>query len=179
MKQLSSGVARILVGTVVLAALAILFMLPLAGRGSADTVVQEFQAKTSLNFGRIVALSGKDTVVAAPANDTTKIFGVVIDQNLAPVVVTTQNGQVYVATGGTYPVLVSDENGAIKSNDYISLSSTDGIGAKATASQTNILGQATSAFDGKNSVIAMKNVLCATNAKSIFWFSLLLRVMKF
>lgn len=153
MKQRSLGVVRKIKTRGLLTGLLTLTVLIFQAASLADAVVQGFTAQGDLQPGRIVALSGKSTVVAAPAKDTTQIYGVVVDPKTAPVVVSSQKDQVYVATAGSYPVLVSNENGAIKAGDFISLSSTDGIGAKATAVQSNILGQALSGFDGQHSVI--------------------------
>ena len=63
------------------------------------------------------------------------------------------NTKVFVATTGTYQVLVSTSNGSIKSGDYISMSNIDGIAAKASNTEPVILGKATSAFDGKAGVV--------------------------
>lgn len=145
-------------GGIIVAALAVFYMLPLGTvSGLADAVVQGFQAEGTLKPGRIVVLSGQNssTVKAAPAGDATKVYGVVVEQSTAPVVVSSQKSDVYVATGGTYPVLVSDENGPIVGGDYIALSSSaDGIGAKAIAGQLNIVGKALSNFDGQHGVIS-------------------------
>lgn len=153
MKQTFLGVAKGKTKKGFLTALAILIAVLFPAVSLADAVVQSYNAQGTLKPGRIVELSSKNTVAAAPAQDSTKIFGVVVDSAAAPVVVTTDTGKVYVATGGTYPVLVSNENGPIASGDYVSLSSTDGIGAKATDSESNILGQATTGFDGQKNVI--------------------------
>jgi hypothetical protein len=57
-----------------------------------------------------------------------------------------------VATGGSYPVLVSTENDKIKAGDYISISSISGIGVKAKDEPT-VLGKAIENFDGKTKVV--------------------------
>jgi hypothetical protein len=124
---------------------------------SADIILNSFKAKDSLAPGWIVALDQKDqnTILAAPASDSSRIYGVVVDPSQVPFTVQKQtDGQQYfVATTGSYPVLVNAENGAISPGDYISLSSTDGIGAKATFGQSYVLGKALEKFDGKNNVI--------------------------
>lgn len=122
---------------------------------SADTIVRGFSAKGSIQPGMLVALdkSASDTVEVAPANDPSKIFGVVIDPSQAPVTVQKQGQQVFVATGGSYAVLVNTENGAIKPGDYISVSSVNGIGTKASNNQPLVLGKAIEPFDGKSGII--------------------------
>lgn len=138
------------------AALATVLLIGLAAAVRADTIVQGFSAKSSLEPGWIVALA-KDsvgTVEPAPSDDPSRIYGVVIDPSKAPVTLQSQRGQkVFVATNGTYPVLISTQNGKINPGDYVSLSSTDGIAAKATSTQSTILGQALEKFDGIHNVI--------------------------
>jgi hypothetical protein len=121
----------------------------------ADTIVRGFKASGTLQPGLIVALNQKtsDAVEVTPGNDPSRIYGVVIDPSQAPVTVQQEGQQVFVATGGNYPVLVSTQNGVIKSGDYISVSSVNGIGAKASENQSLVLGQAVEAFDGKSNVI--------------------------
>jgi hypothetical protein len=131
--------------------LAFLAFIPFA---SADTIVRGFNAKGALEPGLIVALSEKseDTVEASAGNDPSKIYGVVIDPAQAPLTVQKKGQQVFVATGGSYPVLVSTQDGAIKAGDYISMSPINGIGAKAKE-QPTVLGKANEDFNGTSSVI--------------------------
>lgn len=101
-----------------------------------------------------MAQDAVSTVEVSPADDPSRILGVVIDPSRAPATLQPQAGlKVFVATDGTYPVLVTTQNGPIKAGDYISMSATNGIAAKATEDQPYILGQALEAFDGDNNVI--------------------------
>lgn len=120
----------------------------------ADTLVQGYKSDGTLAPGWIVRLNSNSTVSVAPSNDTSKIFGVVVDPSSSPVALS-QNApnQVFVATSGDYSALVSSENGPILAGDYISMSSTNGIGAEATRGQTTILGRAATAFDGRDGAI--------------------------
>lgn len=123
---------------------------------AAQKFAQGFQGKGNLNAGMVVAIDKKsqDTVEAAPANDTSRIYGVVIDPSDAPLLLNRQNGeQVFIATSGSYPILVSTERGPIKTGDFVSVSSTDGIAAAATYAQQAVLGRAAEGFDGKKGVI--------------------------
>jgi hypothetical protein len=135
-------------------ALLLLVFAALVSVSHADTIVRGFKTKGSISPGIIVefAPNSTDTVEASSANNPTKIYGVVIDPSQAPVTVQKTGEQVFVATGGNYPVLVSTENGAIKAGDYISISSIDGIGAKAQDEPT-VLGKAVENFDGKSNTI--------------------------
>jgi hypothetical protein len=120
----------------------------------ADTIVRGFKTKVPLDVGIIVELAknSTDTVEASSANHPTKIYGVVIDPSQAPVTLQKSGEEVFVATGGSYPTLVSTENGSISAGDYISISSIGGIGAKAKDEPT-VLGKALENFDGRKNVI--------------------------
>ena len=127
-----------------------------AGAG-ADTVVQSFQASSSVKPGWVVAIKpGSSNVVQlAPAGQSQLIYGVAVDPSQAPVTLQRQSGQqVFVATSGTYPVLVSTQDGSIGPGDYLSISATDGIAAKATNQQSFVLGQALEKFDGSSGVLS-------------------------
>ncbi len=65
---------------------------------------------------------------------------------------TGNNGQVFVATFGHYDVLVSNQNGPIKSGDYITISSLAGIGMKVDNDQPTVVGKATAGFSGSGQV---------------------------
>ncbi len=119
-------------------------------KASADIIVRSFNAKGTIQMGQVVALlpASRSVVELAPATDLIRIFGVAVDQNSAPVSISQPGQKIFVATGGVYPVLVSTENGSIKSGDYLSMSSSDGIAAKLTNSQRYIVGRATQRFNG-------------------------------
>jgi hypothetical protein len=123
----------------------------------ADTIVRGFKSKTLLQPGWIVSLSKNDldSVELAPATDSSRIYGVVIDPSQAPVTLQSQQGQrVFVATSGKYSVFVNVQHGPINTGDYISMSGNDGIGAKASNDQANVLGQALQKFDGQSGVLS-------------------------
>ncbi len=125
----------------------------------ADTVLRGYDSQAPLQPGLIVALDVKtEKIKIAPASDPRAIFGVVVDPSESPIALT-GSGQTYVATTGKHRVLITTENGGIKSGDYISMSSVDGIGAKALTSQSFVLGRAIEDFDGKNKVINTVNGL--------------------
>lgn len=135
-------------------ALLLLLMLALAPLTVADTLVRGFSAKGTVQPGMIVSLvkNSSSTVQANAGNDASHIYGVAIDPSLAPLTVQQQGQQAFVATAGNYPVLVSTQNGAIAAGDYVSISATAGVGDKAV-NQSQIVGRALEAFDGKNGVI--------------------------
>jgi hypothetical protein len=133
-----------------------LLILPVFGlAASADNVVHGYAASKPVQPGMVVALDKTaQTVRPAPASDSSQIYGAAIDPSDAPIALVGKNSQVFVATTGTYPVLVSAQAGAIKKGDYISLSPIDGIAGKAKAGQTLILGRAETGFDGSTNVIS-------------------------
>lgn len=134
--------------------LAVAILLALAGtigHAQADTITRSFNAKGSVESGEVVALviSDKNAVELAPANDPTRIYGVAVEQAAAPLTVSQPGQKIFVATGGVYSVVVSTENGPIAAGDYLSMSSADGIAAKAKG-QAVVVGSATQSFDGKS-----------------------------
>src|SRR6185503_21323437 len=89
----------------------------------ADNIVQGYKSQGDVQTGFLVALvkNNSDTVEAVPSNDSGRIFGVIVDPSLAPLTLNRQvNNQVFVATTGNYPVLVSTERGNIRLGDYLS-----------------------------------------------------------
>lgn len=93
-------------------------------------------------------------VEAASQRDADKMRGVVVAANDAPFSLsgTVDARQAFVATGGNYRVLVSDQNGPINKNDYIVISSLDGVGMKANTTVRYVLGKALGGFNGKTNV---------------------------
>jgi hypothetical protein len=130
---------------------------PLAAK--ADNVVQGFSGPPTIQPGMVVAIdkAASKTVKLAPANNSNLIYGVAVDPSDAPITLVGQNSQVFVATSGTYQVLVSAAGGAIVPGDYISMSAINGIAGKAQVGQPVILGKAQSAFNGTTNAISASN----------------------
>lgn len=147
-KLLMGRLVKVLIVTLV-------FLIPV-GAVYAQTIAKSFGAKTVIEPGRVVALTkdNPEDVELAPAADVNRIYGVVIEQTEAAVTLQKQNQQVFVATSGTYPVMVSVSNGPIKSGDYLSMSKkSDGIAGKASVTQEYVIGKAVASFDGRTSVV--------------------------
>ena len=133
-------------------------------QNSGPTVTQGYGTDDILQRGMIVGLS-KDNprkVEAINADEYERLHGVVISANESVVLLGADGEQVYVASGGRFPALVSSQNGNVSVGDYISLSSVDGIGMKAGDFEPVILGKAIEGFDGSNtsnvkSTITVKN----------------------
>lgn len=121
----------------------------LSGPVAAETIVRSFKASGNIEIGSVVALvvSDKNSVELAPADDPTRIYGVVVESSAAPVTIESPDKKVFVATGGVYPVLVSAESGAIAAGDYLSISSSAGVAAKVKAKQTYVVGRASQSYD--------------------------------
>lgn len=123
---------------------------------TANTFVQSFDSDEPLEPGWVVALKNDDTnsVEPAPSADTSRMYGVVIDPSQVPFTIQRKEGdQIFVAASGTFQVFVTSQNGEINPGDFISMSPTDGIAAKAVSRQTYVLGKAVEKFDGKNNII--------------------------
>jgi hypothetical protein len=136
-----------------LAGLLLFSLHPVAAK--ADNIIQGFDSKETLQPGIMVTLdrAGSKTVKILPGTNSDQIFGVVIDPTDAPFTLNGQANKVFVATSGSFQVLVSTIGGIIKSGDFITVSNLDGIGQKATSAQSRIIGQALSGFNGTSNVI--------------------------
>jgi len=119
--------------------------------------VQGYAAETKLQHGVIVQVTGDkaDTVKPAEFKNLQQMYGVVVDPHeLSLTISNTQlKNETYVATSGTYSVLVSTQDGAIKSGDYITMSAIDGVGMKASTDHKTVFGRAGGSFDGKSNSV--------------------------
>ncbi|MEX2006865.1 MAG: hypothetical protein WD877_01715 [Candidatus Saccharimonadales bacterium] len=122
---------------------------------ASETFVQGYQGRGDLQTGMIAAVTTNDatTVEAAPASNPSRVHGVVVEAERSSAYISGQDRQVLVATGGTYPILVSDEKGTIKAGDYITISSIDGVGANAGRLAVSVVGRALQDFDGRQDVL--------------------------
>jgi hypothetical protein len=127
-----------------------------ADNSATQSVTQGYGSDTALQNGLIVKLKDSDATKVEP--DTvaamTKMQGVVVAASDASVTLSNNDNkkQVYVATFGRYSTLVSNQNGPIKTGDYVTISSLAGVGMKADSSQAIILGKAAGNFDGTSNV---------------------------
>lgn len=130
-----------------------------------QSVAQSYTTASPLQQGVIVQLtdSNKNAVQAVDYKNSKKTFGVVVSASSAPVTLSTEGGAnlVYVVTSGRFNVLVSNQNGEIKSGDYIAASAVAGIGMHADTKQDTILGRAATSFDGKSNVISRTDLKTA------------------
>ncbi|HEX7368514.1 MAG TPA: hypothetical protein VF261_02560 [Candidatus Saccharimonadales bacterium] len=121
-----------------------------------QAVTQGYGSDSPLQLGMLVRLDTKDPTKVEPLTQDTasQMQGVVVAANSASVTLSdnSNKGQVFVASFGHYDVLVSNQNGPIKPGDYISISSLAGVGMKADASQSVVVGKAAAGFDGTSNV---------------------------
>jgi hypothetical protein len=115
-------------------------------------------ADSTLQPGTIVRLVDKDKkkVAAAQFGKSSQMYGVVITGTNLPLTVTDAAvpNQLYIGLSGTHNVLVSTQNGAIHTGDYVTISAIDGIGMLAEGGdQVTVFGRAAENFDGKANVL--------------------------
>lgn len=118
--------------------------------GNAD-LAEMYQAQEYVEPGDVIAVVSGISVAKATLGDKDKMMGVV---STKPGVVLGsgpdaegRSGDVPIALTGRVPVKVSTENGAIKPGDYLTLSSTKGVGARATKAGA-VIGQALESYSG-------------------------------
>jgi hypothetical protein len=129
------------------------------GLGLADQtapVTQSYGTDSVLQTGMIVRLKPGNSSLVEPLtdSDSSSVLGVVVSANDAALALTsnTSSRQVYVATYGKYGVLVSNQNGPVRSGDYVAISALDGVGMKANSDSKLVIGKALSNFDGNSNV---------------------------
>lgn len=122
--------------------------------GAQTAFTQGYGTDEVLQRGMIVRLKKDDTtkVSSLVYEEMDTMHGVVVDANDAPVTLSAEGQKAFVATGGKYDILVSDQEGEIKAGDYISISSLNGIGMRATRAESHIVGRALGDFNGKDNV---------------------------
>lgn len=129
---------------------------PSTPQASVGGSVQGYASSAALQYGTIVQLAKNSTKQVLPATqkNAQQMYGVTVDPQQLSLTISDSSlkNEVYVATSGTYNVLVSNQAGAINSGDYIAMSSIDGVGMDAGNSGTTVLGRAAASFDGKSNV---------------------------
>ncbi len=121
--------------------------------------VQGYAADSVLQEGTVVQLaSGSATkVLPATSKDLSRMYGSVVDPHQLSLSIADSSlaNEAYVATSGTYNVLVSTQGGPIKEGDYITMSAVDGVAMKAGdyQDQSVVFGRAAGNFDGKSNSI--------------------------
>jgi hypothetical protein len=145
-----------------------LIVVPLAAADS-TAVTQQYNSAGSIQEGMIVRLATNDaaSVVPLETSKAQQMLGITVSPNDAALTLSGSDSShgVFVATSGRYKVLVSDQNGPIATNDYISISALDGVGMKATGKQQTVLGRAAESFTGSSNVVGSSTLTTADNKK--------------
>jgi len=108
-------------------------------------------------------------VQAVTQQDEGEVFGVVVSSAEAAVSLsnTAAAQEIFVANSGQYDTLVSNQNGPIKTGDYIAVSSLAGVGMKANTKQQFVLGKALNDFDGKTNVESVNTLKTSTGDQQV------------
>lgn len=138
---------------------------------AAQSLAQAYQVSGSVQKGMIVMLDPKDSEKVRPLTNKkdNAMHGVVVAANETVLSLGNEANvsQVYVANKGKYDVLVSTQNGTIRSGDLVSISSLDGVGMKADSGQSVILGRALADYDGTRNVSGTAELATSTGRKQV------------
>lgn len=142
----------------ILASAGLLFLIGLGQNGflRAQTVTEGFNSDQTLQRGMLVKINKEDPnkVEAVSESVAAESYGVVIGANDSPITLSEEGQSYFVATVGVYEALVSTQQGPITKGDYIAVSSIDGIGMHANASDETVVGIALSDFDGSKNIVS-------------------------
>lgn len=123
----------------------------------AQSVTQGYAAGEPLQNGMVVELvvdekTKEAKVVALTQEKEQQVLGVIVASSDSPVALADPNQQqVFVARNGQYSVLVSTQNGTIKSGDQLTISSLKGVAMKSDTRHQVVIGKALQNFaDGAN-----------------------------
>ncbi len=141
------------------------------GLAVAQNVTQGYQSDERLQKGMIVRLKPADgtKVQAVTQQDETEMLGVVVTAGDAAVSLsnTAAEQEVFVANFGRYDVLVSTQQGTIKTGDYITISSLAGVGMKVDNNREFVLGKALKDFDGRSASEGSSVLKTSTGDKTV------------
>lgn len=121
-------------------------------------VTQSYNADSNVQIGMVVQLKAKDptTVVPLDSSQIRNMLGVAIPASNAAIVLSPQTvtkQQILVATSGHFNILVTNQNGAIKVGDYLTISAIAGLSMKADQVQEEVIGKAAGNFSGTAGVL--------------------------
>ena len=116
--------------------------------------VQGYAGSRPIDDGTIVQLTGEGAKTVEPATQEQmqNMFGVSVNPKLLSVRLSNERleNETFVAVSGTYDVLVSSEGGDVRSGDYLTMSSINGVAMKAGTDEPTVLGRAVGSFDGSD-----------------------------
>ncbi len=148
-------------------ALAFLVLLSLVGHSKAQTITEGFYSDQPLQRGMIVKQKNDEPskiemITRETANEA---YGIVIAANDTPITISDEGQEFFVATVGTFEVLVSTQNGPVNRGDYVSVSAIDGIGMAASQDDETVVGIALSDFDASKDVASTTSITKADGQK--------------
>ncbi len=143
----------------------------MAATAAGQAVSQSYGVTGTVQKGMIVMLDPKNSQkvkALSNANDAS-MLGVIVAANDTAISLggDSTTYQVFVAASGKYDALVSNQNGAIKAGDIISISALNGIGMKANGDQSVALGKALTGFDGSNNVSGTATLKTSNGTKNV------------
>lgn len=144
---------RIIFAIIAIVSFGVLSVAPVSADSYGGGSIQGYGADSAIDIGSIVELAskGSNKVQVAEKAQVQNMFGVVVDRNQVAIAISNPSveNETYVAVSGTYNVLVDTQGGSIASGDYITLSSINGVGMKASTKEKTVFGRAAASFDGK------------------------------
>lgn len=148
MNTLKNALSRASVAIGLVLGVLVLLIVP----AGAQTITQGYDADSQLQRGMIVGLKKDEVTKVEPINleRIGDVQGVVVTSNDAAIAISEETQKVYVASGGKFDVLVSDQNGAISGGDYITVSSVSGIGMRSDENYPIVLGRTLQDFKGES-----------------------------
>lgn len=139
--------------------------------GAQAAVSQGYGVTGAVQKGMIVMLDPANSSKVTPLTNKSdkSMLGLVVAANDSVVSLAGDGtaAQVFVASSGKYDALVSNQNGAIRSGDIISISALDGVGMKANGEQSVVIGKALGNFDGVNNVSGTATLKTTNGTKNV------------
>lgn len=140
--------------------------------------VESYGTSQALRPGIIVQISptNNQDVIPVSLQNITKALGVVVNQSDSAISVNNNvnsSNTAYVSSSGNYEMIVSDQNGPIKTGDYLTLSAVDGIGMEDNHIAPITVGMASSSFNGTNGVIGSQVIQLSNNGHQTVHFGLI------
>lgn len=127
---------------------------------SAQSLTQGYATDDPIQRATIVSLVQDNPRKVEPStfDNQERMHGVVVSKNDAPFALSTEDEQTFVATKGRFEVFVSNENGAVQTGDFISISRVSGIGMRSSENDLFVIGKALTGFDGEENVLSYTNI---------------------
>ena len=136
---------------------------------TAQTVTQGYESDEPLQRATIVSLAADNATKVEPAtlDNLDRLHGVVVGQNDATFVLSAEEQETLVSINGRFEAFVSNENGAIRIGDLITVSRVSGIGMKASEGEPTLIGKANGVFDGETGVLSTTEISINGEAQKV------------